>query len=188
MRSLVLAAPLVAAIVWGATRLVPRNADAAEPVVHVHPNQIESVALEAPGLPAPELREVVASQPGKQLDDGTLARDREALRDALIDRGYLAARVGDSISYGDAGGAYVTFTLSSGPRYRVRKVTLVGLTAQQAGVVTVGTGDPVEADRIARARVAIAERLAASGDHRDVTARVTRDDAAATVDLELAAQ
>ena len=189
MRSLLVAAPLVAAVVWTAWHVAPGNADAAEPPpATVQPNEIESVALEAPGLPVPELRTAIASQVGKQLDDGTLAHDREALREALVARGYLAARVGDTISYDDARGAYITFSLAAGPLYRVRSVKLVGLTAQQAGVVTVGTGDTVEPDRIARARTAIADRLVARGDRRTVTARVVADPAAAVVDVELAAR
>jgi outer membrane protein assembly factor BamA len=84
------------------------------------------------------------------------------------------------------GAAFVTFPIDQGPRYHVRAVTVSGVPAKETGVVTLGQGDVYDADRIARAGSALAERLAARGRQATVSAKLHRDDAAALVDVELA--
>jgi len=188
VRSLLLVAPLLAAAAWGIVHLQSGEAAAAEPVHPSHRGEIESVALEGRGLDMPELRQVVASKAGAQLDDGTLARDREALRDALVRHGYLAATAGDTITYDGDGGAFVTFSIARGPLYHVRSISVTGATAEEAGVVTIASGDAVDADRLARARTALADRLASRGKRRDVTVEMRTDDHLATVDVILNAK
>ena len=188
MRSLLLLAPLLAAAAWGIVHLQPGEAAAAEPVHQDHRGQIESVALEGRGLDMPELRQVVASKAGNRLDDGTLARDREALRDALVRHGYLAAAVGDTITYDGDGGAFVTFSIARGALYHVRSIAVAGATAEEAGVVTIATGDALDADRLARARTALADRLASRGKVRDVRIEMRTDDHTATADVTLDAK
>jgi outer membrane protein assembly factor BamA len=189
VRSFVLLASLLVAIGWGVVQLVPHDADA-DVVAHaVRPQQIESISIEGRGVPVAALRELLASKAGELLDDSLLARDRDALRDALVARGYLAAHVAAAhITYDTRGAAFVTFAITKGPLYRVRSVQLTGATEKDAGVVTIASGDPAESERISVARAAIAARLEARGKHLGVTADVRADDAAAVVDVVLAAK
>ena len=164
-------------------------ADAAEPAGAVRPDEIASISIEGRGVPANTLRESLASKPGTLLDDALLAQDRETLRSALVAQGYLAATVAaPHITYDRRGAAFVSFAVTRGPLYHVRSVELAGATAKDAGIVTIVPGDPVEADHIARARQAVAARLAARGKHLDLAVQLHPDDATATVDVVLDAK
>jgi outer membrane protein assembly factor BamA len=180
---------LLAAIGWGVFHLQPGEADAAEPLHAVRPQEIASISLEGRSVPGSALRDLLASRPGDLLDDTKLAQDRAALRDALIARGYRAASVGAAhITYDARGAAYVTFAIVPGPLYHVRAVELTGVSARDAGVVTIVKNDPVEPDRLARARQALTDRLHARGKPLAVTVEMHADDATAAVDVELVAR
>jgi hypothetical protein len=180
---------MLAAIGWGIFHLESGEADAAETLHAVRPQEIASISLEGRGVPSNALRELLASRPGDLLDDDKLAHDRQALRDGLVERGYRAASVGAAkITYDARGAAYVTFALVPGPLYRVRTVEVRGVSARDAGVVTIATNDAVETDRLSRAREAMGDRLVARGKHVAVTLELLTDDAAAAVDVRLAAR
>lgn len=179
---------VVIAAGWVGIRHLPRTAEA-DAARATRPQVVESVALDGRGLPAVgALREAVATRIGAALDADQLARDRAALEAALIARGYLAAHVAPAkVSHDEDGGAFITFAIEQGPQFRVRSVKVAGASQAQAGVVTLGAGEVVMSDRIERARSALADRLAARGTRREVTANVMPDLAAGVVDIELVA-
>ena len=186
VRSLVLAVAMLAAGGWGVVHLCSGDAAAAPPAAALAPNGpsvIAGIAFDARGVATAELRALLASRPGLRLDTATLGRDRDALHDALVARGYLAARVAaPAVTRDAAGAAFVTFAIAQGPLYRVRSVAVHGASAVEVGPITLAAGDVAQADRIAAARVALADRLRRG----TVTANVTADDAHAAVDVELA--
>jgi len=179
---------MLAAAGWGVVHLCAGDADAAPPApVRSGPSLVASIALDARGVTTAELRALLATRPGAQLDAAALALDRDVLRDALVARGYLAARIGaPAVTLDTAGAAFVTFAIAQGPLYRVRSVAVRGVSTTETGPMTLATGDVAQADRIAAARIALADRLAARGHRGAVTANVTTDDASAAVDVELA--
>lgn len=186
MRSFVLLTALVIATGWVAIRHLPTTAQA--DVAHAAPSrEVQSIAFDGRALPLATLRETIATRPGELVDREKLARDRDALTEALADRGYLSAQVAPARVVQTAAGAYITFSVELGPQFRVRSVAVVGAAQRDAGVVTVAAGEIVQADRIERARAALADRLEARGKPSRVEARVTRDPAAALVDVELVA-
>jgi outer membrane protein assembly factor BamA len=133
------------------------------------------------------LRSVLTTQPGELVDDAKLGRDRDALAAALAARGYFAARVeAPRVVVGDAG-AFVTFAIDLGAQFRVRTVTVAGAAQRDTGVITLAAGEIFAAERVARAREALADRLAARGKQSAVEARVMPDLAAGVVDVELVA-
>jgi outer membrane protein assembly factor BamA len=152
------------------------------------PQELQSIALDGRDLPTAQLREVLSSHVGEQLDYGKLDADRVALREALAARGYLAADVdAPVVTFGTGGGAFVTFAVHPGALYHLRDVTVTGPAARAAGVVTIGAGEVAEADRIARARQGVANVLATRGKTSGaVEAKLHVDAAAAAVDVELA--
>jgi outer membrane protein assembly factor BamA len=157
-----------------------------EGVRPMHPQGVQSVALDGRSLPMPALREVLATHPGDALDRTRLEKDRAALESALVARGYLAAKVlPPQINWDADGGAYVTYAISQGALFHVRSVAVTGATARDTGVVTLAAGDPVEADRLARVRDALGERLAARGKRAGVRVELAPDENAAAVDVEL---
>lgn len=186
MRSLVIVLGIVAISAWV---LIGRLPAEAEPSVSARAQEVQSVALEGRGLPM-ALRTVLATHAGDQLDAGKLDHDRAALEAALVARGYLAARVEPAqVSFDAGGGAFVTFAIARGSEFHVRKVSVTGTTERDAGTVTLAGGEVAMADRIARVRDALAERLAARGGKPGAVAmRVVPDDAAAAVDVELVAR
>ncbi len=187
MRSFVVLTAVVLALGWVAIRHLPRTAEA-EVARVARPHEVQSVAFDGRRLPIALLRDQLSTHPGDVVDVEKLARDREALAKALAARGYLAAQVKPAqVVHADGGGAFVTFAVELGPEFRVRSVTVAGATPLDAGVITLATGEIVMADRIARAREALADRLAARGKPSDVVARVSTDHAAAVVDIELVA-
>ncbi|HEY1556782.1 MAG TPA: POTRA domain-containing protein [Kofleriaceae bacterium] len=190
VRSFLLVAAMLAVAGWGVVHLCAGEAIAAEPrltLASAGPQVIAGVALDGHGLATAGLRGVLATLPGTQLDAARLTHDRDALRDTLVARGYLAARVSaPAVTLDASGAAFVTFAIAQGPLYRVRSVAVTGASARETGIITLATGDVALAERIASARVALADRLAARGKRGEVSAHVVPDDAAAAVDVELA--
>ena len=186
VRSFVLVLTFIAGAAWGISELQPA-ADAA-PALAARPREIASISFEGRGLPATELRGVMQSKAGAELDDAALAHDRDALEAALVAQGYLAAKVDPAqITFDASGEAFVTLAITQGPLYRVRAVQLTGIPTREAGVVTIETGDIAIADRIEHARAALQARLAARGKKLAIAVELHRDDLAAKVDVELVA-
>ena len=186
MRSFVLVLTLVAGAAWGISELQPA-ADAA-PALAARPREIASISFEGRGLPATELRGVMQSKAGADLDEAALAHDRDALEAALVAQGYLGAKVEPAqITFDASGAAFVTLAITQGALYRVRAVQLTGIPTREAGVVTIETGDIAIADRIEHARAALQARLAARGKKLAIAVELHRDDLAAKVDVELVA-
>lgn len=192
MRSLVILTVLVGAAGYGVFRQLPEGkaeADTAAPARAAR--KIESISLDAPKLAVPvtALRQVMSTHTGDALDRQRLERDRTALENELVTRGYLAARVGSpAIGFDENDGAFVTYAITQGPLYHVHSVAVTGAASKDIGVVTISEGEPVEADRLAHAKDALAARLTARGKRHSVELRLTRDDRSATVDVELAAK
>lgn len=187
VRSLLVFSALAAVAVWGVVRHLPEGEAAAE-TRPARTQQVESVALEGDHLPMATLRAALSTHIGDQLDRGKLAHDRAAMKAALVARGYLDAQVEPAQVLFDHGAAFVTFAVAPGPSFTVRSVKVVGATPRDAGVVTIAQGEIVLADRIAHARDALADRLAARGKPRAVSVRVVPDEAHASVDIELVAR
>lgn len=187
VRSFVILTAVAIVLGWVGIRHLPETAEA--DVVRVaRPHEVQSVALDGRSLPVAALRAELATRPGDVVDVETLARDREAMARALAARGYLAAQVEPArVVYAEGGGAFVTFTIELGPLFRVRSVAVAGAPPLEAGVVTLAVGEIVMTDRVARAREALADRLAARGTPSDVVARLSTDLDAAVVDIELVA-
>ncbi len=150
------------------------------------PNEIQSISLDGRALPS--LRPVLSLRAGDRYDAAKAAQDRAALEAALVDRGYLIAKVDSpQVTYDANGGVFVTYAITQGPLFHVRSVTVTGATETVAGVVTLAAGEVVAADRIKQARLALAERMAIRGKPASVVAKVIPDESAAVADVELAA-
>lgn len=190
MRSVLLVVALVAAGAWAAIRHLPEGeARAASPATApVRTQEIQSVSLEGRFLPLHDLRAILTTRPGDQLDDARLQRDRAALEAELVRRGHLSAHVEPAVvTFGTAGGAWVSFDVTKGPVYRLGAVTVTGATERDAGVVTLTTGDDASAERIERARQVLGETLSRHGKPATVSVVLRTDHAAGVVDVELAA-
>lgn len=191
VRSFVVFTAVVIAAGWVGIRHLPETAQARAEAVHPAPSrEVQSISFEGRALSVSTLREALSTQTGDVVDDAKLARDREAMIEALAARGYLAAQVSPAtVVYTDRG-AYVMFAVTQGPEFRVRSVTVTGATQLDAGVVTLEAGEIAQADRIARAQEALADRLAArgkQGKRADVSVHVSTDLAQSVVDIELVA-
>jgi outer membrane protein assembly factor BamA len=137
-------------------------------------------------LPLCELRSLVSTRAGERVDPSKLEADRRALGDALVARGYLAAKVTPAtVTYG-ASGAYVVFDVERGPMFHVRSIEITGPGERDADVLTLSVGDDADRARIERARQALAEVLASRSTRSRVELHTRVDLAAATLDLELA--
>jgi hypothetical protein len=152
----------------------------AEPAPAARSERVSGVALDGDRLPLSLLRDVLATRVGEQLDAAALVHDRAIIRETLVDRGYLDADVDAPVITHSANGAYVWLAVRPGPLYHVRLVRVV---ASAAGPVhgpflTLATGDDARASAIEDARVLVASHA---------TVHLTRDRAAATVDVDLVA-
>jgi outer membrane protein assembly factor BamA len=186
MRSLLVVTLLAGVAVIGVVHSLPEREAAADVGRVARPQEVESVALEGRGLPLPALRAVLATRTGDIVDRAALDHDRAALAAVLVARGYLDAQVAPAhIDFDVNGGVFVTFAISQGPEFHVRSVELTGAGERDAGVVTLAAGQVAQADHLAQARDALADRLAARGKRRPVTIQVTPDHASATVDVQL---
>lgn len=189
MRPLALALVTVAGIgAWGVVRQLSVSDTSAGPATAAKAQEIQSIALDGHGLPVVALRATLSTHVGDEVDTDKLERDRATLQAALEARGYLTALVRPAqITFGTAGGAFVTYSIAQGPVFHVRSVEVTGATAKDAGVVTIAPGDTMLADRVERAREALADRLATRGKARPVKVVLRTDASAAAVDVELAA-
>ncbi|MDX2093164.1 MAG: POTRA domain-containing protein [Kofleriaceae bacterium] len=189
MRSLLLVAAIAGLAGCEAKAAVVSRAGAGAEVAvakpNAKPNAIESVAIDGDNLPLAVLRDVLTTRPGGQLDPQTLVDDRTALERALAARGYLAAHVEPAEVSFAAGSAFVTFPVEQGAMFKVRSIRVSGATERDAGVLTLAVGDPAIEGRIQHARQLLADHLARRGKLKQVSVQVTRDEAAAAVDVEL---
>ena len=162
------------------------NAEAAvnRPVARLQ--EVRSVSLDGRRLLSAQLREVLETRPGQQLDPDRLKRDRDAMERALADLGYLAARVEPAVvSFDRAGAAYVTFEIDQGSMFHLRNVKVTGA-GKDVTVVTLAAGDAAIRDRIERARQGLVDGLTRRGRAAQVELSVHTDLAAATVDVTFA--
>jgi len=145
------------------------------------------VAIDGRELPLAQLRALVGTRIGDELDAQQLEQDRDALAGLLVARGYLGAKVAPaSVTY-DGDGVYVVFDVDKGPLYRVRSVTVTG--PGQHELVTLLPGDDANADRIARARQLLAEALERRTRGKVAVALAVKPDAeTASIDVELASR
>lgn len=149
--------------------------------------EVQSVSLDGGrGLPLAALRDVLATHPGDQLDANRLVQDRAALQGELEARGYLAARVEPAdVTFAASGGAYITFSITAGPIYKLRSVSVKGASLKDTSVVTLIAGDEAIASRIERARQTLADNLGRRGKPANVTVSLRTDSKAAAVDVDL---
>ena len=186
MRSVLVLVALAVGGAWVAITQLPTSEAVAAQAAPVRAQEIVSITLEGRFLPLHDLRTLLTTRRGELLDDRRLDADRQTLQAELVRRGHLSANVEPAIvTYGAAGGAYVTFQVTQGPLYKLRHVTLTGATPRDA-VVTISAGEDADAERIERARVVIGEQLARRGKHGEVTVSVRPDHAAGVVDVDLA--
>lgn len=186
MRPLLL---LLAVAVIGAAAVIrhlPESEAQADAITAGRPQEIQSVSLDGRNLPLAALRDVLTTKPGNLIDLDTLARDRSLLEETLVARGYLAARVADArVTFGSGGATFVTFPIEQGPMFHIRNVSITGATTQDAGVVTLGSGEPADASRLTLARQALQARLEVRSKHSVVVTKLAPDVAAGVVDIEL---
>ncbi len=185
MRSVLVLLVAVGLAGWVGMRHLPaRDAQAAMPGP-TSVTEVQSITIEGHDLPLADLRALISTHTGRPVDSAELEHDRAALSAELVRRGHLSARVEPAVvTFGPRGGAYVTFDVDQGPRFKLRDVTLVGATADEA-VVTLSAGDDVDAARIERARQVVEDSLGRRGKRGTVTVRQLVDHAAGVVDVEL---
>ena len=175
--------------VWAVFRHGPVATASAEAAVSrpvARLQEVRSVAFDGKRVMAAQLRQVIATRPGTQLDAGRLRDDRAAMERALADLGYLAARVEPArIAFDAAGAAYVTFAVDQGSMFHLRNVEVTGA-GKGATVVTLAAGDDALRSRIERARGELADALARRGRPAGVELSIRTDVAAAAVDVVLA--
>lgn len=190
MRALLALMTIALAAGWAGIRYLPTDAQAEPVVLNARPQEIRSVALDGDrGLPVGALRDVLETKAGGLIDLAAVKRDRAALQAELVERGFLAATVGEArVTFGAGGVVYVVFPIQQGPVFHLRHVTVEGAKATEAGIVTFAGGDVADADRIARARKAVEERLLVRGKQHVVEASLSLDAAAGVADLTLSAR
>ena len=187
LAGLIIATVIVA--VWAMFRQGPvttANAEAAvdRPIARLQ--EVRSVALDGRRVLSAQLREVIDTRPGAQLDTDRLRRDRDAMERALADLGYLAAWVEPAkVTFDAAGAAYVTFAVDQGPMFHLRNIEITG-PGRDATVVTLAAGDDALRSRIERARAELAAALARRGRPSAVALSIHTDVATAAVDVVLA--
>jgi len=152
------------------------------------PEEVQSVAFDGRDLPVAELRSVLTTRTGELLDGDKLAADRAGLEATLVARGFLEARVDAAqIMFDASGGAFVTFAIKPGAEFHVRGVRVVGAAERDTGIVTLAKGAVASADRVERARDALATRLRVRGKARAVAVTLAPDAETASVDVVLSA-
>jgi len=150
----------------------------------LHEGTIASITLDGQNLPLAALRGALISHPGDPLDQSALAHDRAAMSEALIARGFLAARVTPAVITWADDAAYISYDVAQGPMFRIGKVTVTGATAKDA-VITISTGDDAIASRIESARQTLADNLGRHGNHQEVAVVSTVDRANGVVDIAI---
>jgi len=152
------------------------------------PQEVQSVSFDGRDLPVAELRSVLSTRTGDLLDADKLAADRNGLEAKLVARGFLDAHVDPAqVMFDAAGGAFVTFAITEGSMFHVRDVHVVGATERDTGIVTLAKGAVASADRVERARDALATRLRVRGKAAAVAVTLAPDVGTASVDVVLSA-
>jgi outer membrane protein assembly factor BamA len=186
VRSLLVLLALAAAGAWGVIRHLPESEAQAEVQTVARSQEIQSVSLDGRNLPLAALRDVLTTKAGSLIDLDALARDRSVLEETLVARGYLAAHVADArVTFGVGGASFVTFAIEQGPMFHIRDVRVSGASNLDAGVVTLGAGEPADASRMTLARQALEARLKVRSKHSSVVTKLAPDLRAAVVDVEL---
>jgi outer membrane protein assembly factor BamA len=187
VRVLLLCFVIAVGAAWAVIRHMPGTDAQGQSFPDVRPQEIRSVAFDGRDLPLAELRDTVSTRVGQAIDLAALSRDRAAVEDALVARGFLTAHVAEPrVTFG-LSGAFVTFAITQGPQFRIRKVAIKGVSPVDAGVVALGSGEIADAARIALVRQALEQRLHARGKRSLVVATLAPDEGAAVVDIELRA-
>jgi len=187
MRTLLLLVVLLAAGAWVGIQQLPANEARADILPALDARQVQSITVDGgTNLPISALRAAVSTKVGDLLDEQQLERDRAAIQGELEARGHLAAKVAPaSVTYGPRGGAYLVFDVELGPTFHLRSVTVTGPGQRDAAVVRLAAGDEASPARIALARQALADSFSRRGG-KQVELRVSTDEAASAVDVELA--
>ncbi len=119
-------------------------------------------------------------------EPGNLFSDREAIRKVFMDRGYLAARVGEpSLRYVGRKKIDVTFDVDEGPRYTLADWRIAGMEvfapAEVARGIVAATGQTASLDAIRRSAQNIRDFYGSRGYIKtSVDPRITLDTNAAT--------
>ncbi len=188
MRAIVLVTAVVIVAAWAMLHRLPDVTDNVEAAVNrpvARLQEVRSISLDGHHLLSAQLRAVLETHTGTQLDTPRLERDREAMERLLSDLGYLAARVDPAIvTFDTAGAAYVTFEIDQGKMFHLRNVEVTG-PGKDAVVVTIASGDDAIRRRIEGARRAMIEGLERRGKPATVELSVRTDLAAAAVDVVL---
>jgi outer membrane protein assembly factor BamA len=187
VRALLLGLVVVVGTAWAAIRHLPTTQAQAESLAIAGPQEIRSVAFDGAGLPLAALRDRLSTRVGQAIDLAMLSRDRDALHETLVARGYLDARVGEPHVTFSISGAFVTFAITQGPLFRIRNVAIKGVSEGDAGVIALASGEVADATRIALVRQALEQRLSVRGKRNPVVATLSPDAGAALVDIELRA-
>lgn len=150
-----------------------------------HEGMVVSITLDGQNLPLAALRTVLSSHPGDQLDKEVLEKDRAAMSEALVARGFLAATVKPAVITWSDDAAYISYDITQGPMFRIGQVLVTGATDKDA-VITISSGDDAIASRIESARQTLADNLARRGKRHDVAIASSLDRAHGVVDITLA--
>lgn len=189
MRAIAIVIAGVIVAVWAMFRHGPVTTASAEVAVRgpaPRLQEVRSVSLDGRKLLSSQLREVIETRPGAQLDAEGLRRDRDAMERELADLGYLAAKVSPAdVTFDRSGAAYVTFDIDQGPMFHLRNIEVTG-PGKDATIVTLVPGGDAIRSRIERARQELAESLARRGRPATVELSVRTDVGAAAVDVVLA--
>jgi outer membrane protein assembly factor BamA len=187
VRSIVVLCVCVAAVAAVGIHELPEGQADAEGHA-TRPQEVQSVSLDGHDLPVAALRSVLATRTGDLLDASKLSSDRNGLEAALVARGFLDARVDPAqVMFDVSGGAFVTFAITPGSMFHVRDVQVVGAAERDTGIVTLAKGAVASADRVERARDALATRLRVRGKAAAVAVTLAPDAETASVDVVLSA-
>lgn len=183
MKSVLLLTALAIAGGWAVVRHLPSEPEAAAAITD-HPQQIAGVSIDGLDagrtLPVSALRAVLDTKAGDAIDPAKLDHDRAAMRAVLESRGYLAAKIdAPSVTFSD-GRAFVVFSVSMGQVFHFRNVTTAGINPRDTGLITIGSWDVANPERIERVRQALAD----VSPGKQVVASTHTDAAAAAIDVD----
>lgn len=132
-------------------------------------SSVREVVVEGDGsVPQEALDALIESKPGDPVRAAALERDRDRLKNAMQERGFIRAQVETRIEYPDAADqARVVHRVGAGSQKRVRDVVVRGNTQTPDGIVrrevTLRPGDLADARELKKT----ADRLRATGWFRD---------------------
>ena len=183
MRSVLLLTALALAGGWAVVRHLPSEPEAAAAATD-HPQQIAGVSIDGLDagrtVPISALRSVLETKAGDSLDATKLDHDRAAMRTVLESRGYLATTIdAPSVTFAN-GQAFVVFSIAMGQVFHFRDVTHAGISARDSGLITIGSWDSANPERIERVRQALAD----VSPKKTVVATTHIDAAAAAIDVD----